>query len=133
MRYIRKTIQDGFMTRRGFRGRLLTLYLHVYSGATEVTERFHNHPWRFAFGIVLFGGMCEQFSLKPSQWPDYAKTSRVIRPPLSIQFYTPDTWHRVESTLPGTVTVFFGVFRTQKRMPSAAVLTAEGFAHWSEV
>lgn len=59
MRWINNKIQGDFMHRRGLRGRWITIYLHKYGGKPEETERYHSHPWRWTFGLLLWGWMQE--------------------------------------------------------------------------
>ena len=124
MRYIDVNVQNGFLRRRGLRGRWLTVYFHRYGGA-EVTERLHSHPWRYCFGVVLWGKLREL--VKDAQC---ASTLRV-RGPGSFQGYRSGDMHRI---IKGRgASLFLGFGRTQRLLPCATERVPEGFAHYSEV
>ena len=126
MTYINANIQDGFLRRRGFRGRFLTAYWHRYAGKEEVSGRSHAHPWRFSFGVVLSGGFEEEIVYFP-------KNRRKLRRFLSVSFYFPITFHRLLSVKKNTHTLFFGFFRHQSASPPAMVSCPEGYCHYSEL
>ena len=121
MAWIDLTQHNGFMRRRGWRGKWITAYLHVYDGSEEPTERLHSHPWRASFGIVLRGLLLENVN-------GVVKARR----PLSVTFYGRDTKHRIIGGK--AVTLFIGFGRTQERIKQAAeIKCAEGWAHYTEV
>ncbi len=75
MKKLYLSIQGGWLTRVGHRGRFLTVYRYWYWGG-ENTERFHSHPWRFSVGVVLRGWIEEKFPEMPP----------VLRRPFSVSF-----------------------------------------------
>ncbi len=121
MRYISNNVQNGWMLRRGLRGRWLTVYLHHYpAGCSEKTERMHNHPWKYSISLLLKGRMTEQI---------FSRTRRRLGP--SLRFYTHDTHHRVVSGLGWSL--FIGIARMQHRNPSFTCRVPEGYAHYTEL
>lgn len=123
MTFISKRIQEGFLHRRGFRGRWLTAYYHRYDGASEETERYHSHPWTLAVSIVLWGAFVD----------DVEKGAMRVRRPFSIALYRPSTRHRVLTPRSGTRSLFFGLCRQQNESRCATLRVPEGFAHYTEV
>lgn len=122
MRWVNVKLQWHFMHRRGLRGRWLTVYLHKYGGS-EVTERFHTHPWRLAFGVILKGVMLERFRAAPH----VAERRR----PGSVRFYSRRTSHRIERA--EGLSIFVGLLRTQRPIERAAECPMpEGFGHYTE-
>lgn len=72
-------------------------YLHQFHASDA--DGFHNHPWRWAFSLVLRGGYTETRPGRARRW----------RGPLSIGILTGDTFHRVEDPVTdgkGTWTLF---------------------------
>lgn len=127
MRRLSLSIQKGWLHRKGWRGRWITSYLHRYSGV-ESTERFHTHPWRWAFGIVLRGRLVEVLQTKGEVWVARSRE----RTFLSVAFYTAETEHRIAEA--DALTLFVGIARTQRPIPQAAEFkTPEGFAHYTEL
>ena len=129
MRRIDNIIQNGFMRRRGFRGRWLTIYLHRYGGKAESTERFHAHPWRWAFGLVLSGRLVEDTGA-------LGLSRRAVRRPLSLAKYRnlpgrSVDHHRVVSA--DGLTLFVGFLRHQDKCAGATAFTREGWAHYTEL
>ena len=126
MKYIHSKIQNGYLTRRGLRGRFLTAYLHYYGGKAESTERYHSHPWKWAISIVLKGGFIDEYeTCNGSQ-----KNRRRI---FSVSIYDRDLRHRVLDSRAGTISLFFGIKRDQMPSKSATEKVPEGFAHYSEL
>ena len=126
MKRVKTNIQDGWLLRNGFMGRWLTVYSHTFSGADEVSERFHAHPWLLTISVVLRGGYCERLSV-PGGF-DKVK----FRNAFNIHWYRSGVKHRIETMKPGTRTLFFGFGRTQKMAPYATEETPYGYAHYSE-
>ena len=123
MQWITVDIQGSYMHRVGFRGRWVTIYLHTYGGAEEVTERYHHHPWQRAVSLVLRGGFDDDI--------EYADTR--TRRHGSLRTYTWQMRHRLLKIIPGTISLFVGLGRTQVPIqPGATEKVAEGYAHWSE-
>ena len=123
MTYIVSNIQDGYLLRKGWRGRWLTCYYHQYNGNSERTERFHSHPWKLAISFVLKGRFVDAIELR----------SMDDRGRFSFAFYTKSMRHRLLHIEPGTKSLFFGFFRTQESIPSADVKCREGYCHYSEI
>ena len=121
MTKIDNEIQNGYLRRSGWRGRIVTTYSHHYRGRQEVTERFHTHPWLLSISIVWRG-----------QYIDDLVTKSKLRR-YSIHFYTRSTLHRVNAAEKGTRSLFFGFFRSQKEKSNYTVKTSEGFCHYSEL
>ena len=114
------SVQDGWLLRKGWRGRWLTAYLHRYNGK-ESTERIHTHPWLLAFGIVLRGWIFEQIGEK-----------HLVRRPGSIRIYTRRTSHRIVQA--DAITLFVGLCRSQAKLDRAAeIKTREGYCHYTEI
>ena len=134
MRYIDNFVQRPFMRRRGWRGKWVTAYLHDYSGE-EKAERFHTHPWRWAFGIVL-SGLIEE-DIKTSKGGTRSNYRTRFRCPFSIQFYRGCvTYHRIQFGRGRTV--FIGLFRRSWRdeeRPSGHmdIRDAGGWCHYTEL
>ena len=121
MRKISVSIQDGWLLRKGFRGKWITAYHHTYAGS-ESTERYHSHPWLLSFGFVLSGHMDEQF---PGNKPKKRWRG-------SFRCYGRKTEHRVVRAY--AKSVFVGLFRTQKPIDRAAEChTPEGYCHYTEL
>ena len=141
MTYIKNKIQDGYLLRKGWRGRFLTVYSHTYGKNPEKTGRSHKHPWWLAISVVWRGSLhdiivgedwnIDDRSVTP--WEEHReRAGRWFWP--SITFYTRTTEHRVGiHTEPGTQSVFIGLFRIQDPAPNATVCTSEGFAHYTEL
>lgn len=124
MTWIDADIQDGFLRRRGWRGRWLTIYHHRYSGEKEKTMRFHRHPWKWSISIVLRGYLADLV---------YGKGEHpLFREAGDIQLYRSDDMHRLESTGYNTHTLFIGICRQQKHGRNATVKYREGYGHYSE-
>ena len=124
MTYIESKIQDGYMTRRGWRGRWLTVYRHDYGGKPEKSERFHVHPWRWAISIVVKGFIHDSI---------LSETGSRGRYPYSISVYRQSTSHRIIEADKKTVTLFIGIFRTQEPTHNADVKVKEGYCHYTEL
>ena len=73
MKRIDAVLQRGFMTRRGWRGRWLTVYHHSYNGAREKSERFHVHPWRWAISIIYRGAFTDHLKKRrtSAEWRNW--------------------------------------------------------------
>ena len=128
MTWVHSVVQDGWMERWGFRGRWLTVYLHRYRGQVEKTERFHRHPWRLCFGVLLFGWMREEVERFAEWW--CIRRRRRWAP--SIEWYWARDQHRIISGKGWSV--FVGLRRTQQEMsPGATRLTREGWCHYTEL
>lgn len=115
-------IQEGWMMRSGWRGRLVTIYRHVYSGAAEKSGREHNHPWKLAVSLVVRGGYDEILNGNDKQ-----------RRAFSIHWYRNSDHHRLVSVQGGTVTFFLGLCRAQEAAPCYSEITRHGAAHYSEL
>ena len=122
MKRVRCDIQDGFLKRSGWLGRWITIYVHRYSGAKEVSGRSHNHPWRLAIAVVLSGGYDEIV--------DGEERTRLSP---SIHWYKNSDQHRLSAIAPGTLTLFIGLFRKQKAAPCYDRMTRYGAAHYTEL
>ena len=125
MKYIDAKIQGNFLWRRGIRGKYLTSYLHIYGGDSERTERFHNHPWKYAVSIVLWKGFDDEHII------DDRITSHKRRM-FSIKIYNSELRHRLANPKKGTISLFFGIMRTQHPMRGATIQTKEGYCHYTE-
>ena len=125
MEYIESDIQDGFMLRRGFRGRWLTVYVHRYSGKSELSERLHCHPWWLSFGLVLRGWFVEEVVRGSG-------LGLLRRGRFSVGYYGRCDRHRIMSVGGGTVTLFVGLLRRQDEGENATESFREGFGHYSE-
>ena len=115
-------IQDGFLRRSGWMGRLLTAYLHRYSGASETSGRPHNHPWRIVTSIIVKGGYLDEVDGLPIQ-----------RNAFSMHCYRNSQNHRILSIEPNTLTFFIGLFRVQHTGPCYSEATPFGAAHYTEL
>lgn len=131
MTFIDSVIQNGFMRRRGWRGRWVTAYVHLYGGRTEETERFHSHPWKWAVSIVVAGpGFREQWEEKRG---DEEIVRERWRSPFSIRVYASDDRHRIVHAEEGTRSLFIGLFRQQHESRCATISVPEGYCHYTEV
>ena len=122
MTFIKANIQDGYLKRKGWRGRFLTLYWHKYGVKQESTGRYHSHPWLFAISIVIDGQLKDDIENVGSRW----------RRSFNVSIYTPFVRHRILDFVPNTRTLFIGLFRTQYSISSAGVRCKEGYCHYSE-
>jgi hypothetical protein len=77
----------------------------------------HNHPWPNAASLILWGGYAES-TLRG--WYFYALGDR--------NRLTPETYHRIDSVLPGTWTLFFA----GRRSRSWGFLTERGHVDYRE-
>ena len=112
-------VQDGYIHRRGFRGRWLTVYLHKFTGLTERVERMHSHPWLWAFAIKLSGTVVDD---RPGR---HAVDRRVA-------IYHATDRHRIKRA--DGWTIFIGLLRTQIYLPQTAETPCpEGYAHYTEI
>ena len=125
MKYIDVDIQ-GFMRRRGFRGRWVTVYWHTYSGHMEKTERYHSHPWRRAISIILKGGFMDDRIC-------YAGKDKFCRKAPSLSTYSWMDQHRIMWAEAGTVSLFIGINRNPFPSKNATEKTKEGYCHYSEL
>ncbi len=117
-------IQNGFMLRRGWRGKWLTLYHHRYNGHQEVTERSHDHPWHYVASLVLCGRVVE-----------IREGKRVERGAFSFDFWTGKSKHKIVEVKPGTRTLFFGFKRHRDPATTRnASLNSDGYLyHYTEI
>ena len=127
MKYIDVKIQNDWLHRRGFRGRWLTIYLHRYGGASESTERFHAHPWRWAISF-LFKGSFREYLAGPLEDDTYPR----FRFAPSLAIYSRFDLHRIISG--SGASLFIGLFRTQiLEIDTASCKVPEGFCHYTEL
>ena len=124
MQFIKTHIQGEYLYRVGFRGRWVTLYLHRYGGAQEKSERFHQHPWRWAISLLLRGW-----------FDDEREEENVIfrRWSPSLTVYPRGMRHRVRNAREGVISLFIGIDRTQWEMDGAMVKCLEGYCHYTEL
>ena len=115
-------IQEGWMIRKGWRGRYLTAYRHDYNGTDEKSGREHNHPWALTISIILRGGYSELVNgvLKH-------------RTRFTVHCYRNADHHKIVSVKPGTRSLFLGLCRVQTIGRCYSELTPYGAAHYSEL
>ena len=114
--------EDSIMIRRGWRGKKLTVYLHRYNGKREQTGRYHDHPFRKAISIVLFGYIAEYI---PREF------CRDIRTEFNVRVYSHGELHRV---LKGSGwSLFIGLDRVSSKMANATERVEQGYCHYSEL
>ena len=92
-------------------------------GKSEKTEKYHSHPWKWAFSIIFKGGFTDDIEGEVS----YNRVG------VSVKVYNRKLRHRVRDTVPGTSSWFVGLFRQKYFSPCATVKTNEGYCHYSEV
>lgn len=130
MAFIDVDIQDGFLRRRGWRGKWLTVYWHRYGGMRERSERFHCHPWRFAVSVVFGGWLDDELLIYSTEYCQQAESR--MRGPLSVSFYGSRDRHRIAASRSGTRTLFLGFGRRQSAGENATEEFPEGFGHYTE-
>ena len=122
MKRVDVDIQDGFMSRKGWMGRFVTVYWHAYGGRKEETERFHTHPWKLAVSVVVRG-----------KYDEVANGSVRRRKALSIRCYGKGDMHRIQWAEPGTKSIFLGLLRLRIPDRHYTETTKYGAAHYSEL
>ena len=133
MTYIESKIQDGYMTRRGWRGRWITIYRHDYGGKPEKSERFHIHPWKWSISIVIRGRLTDEINMTTKQVPSCWNPVTYNRLPKSIKVYHRRHEHRILSVGKNTMTIFIGLFRHKRSTRNADVKVKEGYCHYTEL
>jgi hypothetical protein len=71
-------------------GKTFGVFLHHFVGSDGPTE-LHDHPWRWAVSLVLWGGYLEERRLTAS-----ARSTRRWLGPGRLNLLRPGTFHRVE-------------------------------------
>ena len=124
--WIDNRIQGGFMRRRGLRGKWLTVYVHTYGGKPEITERLHNHPWRLAVGITLWGWIQEVRRGRNGDKPFARKAP-------SFALYRRGDYHRVVAA--EGCSVFIGICRRKFGAPcyDRPMPKFQGWGHYTEM
>ena len=130
-------IQGGFMHRRGWRGKWITVYFHKYDGRSETTERMHRHPWKLAISVILKGGFTEiarkrrrqEAARLASRDPRGVGQARAVRQVLRRGVRAPD---RLRGTR-GPRSLFIGFLRRRTEGENATEKTPEGYAHYTEI
>ena len=125
MHFVSTRIQKGYLRRIGIRGRWLTAYMHRYGGRQESSERFHQHPWRWAISIILWGWFWDEKESRPD--PPFSRRMG------SVAIYPMTMRHRVRRAHPGTISLFIGINRTQIAMSNAQEKCSEGYCHYTEL
>ncbi len=74
---------DGSWTRTG-----PELYLHRIAKSDDPTRGLHNHPWRWAVSLILWGGYVE--------WSNRHELGLKLFGPLSINVIRDTDFHRIE-------------------------------------
>lgn len=84
----------------------LHAYLHRFVDA-DGDDALHDHPWDWAYSLVLSGGYVEQRleAVDPRE-PTGVRLSFKTRGPGSWRVMGRDDWHRVVDVSPGTWTLF---------------------------
>lgn len=91
------------------RCRLFRVFVHrIY--APDKDRDLHNHPWPFAFAIVLRGGYDERRVGEDSGF----RRRRYSYRQFSVNLLTPDCYHRIEKVEPGTWTLFVAGPRSRR-------------------
>ena len=124
--WVNNDIQHGWLRRRGFRGRRITVYLHRYGGVVEKTERMHAHPWRKAWSFLIFGTMDEE-----RQTRDGAELIAELRTGPSFRRYALGDRHRIDKGEGWSL--FIGWGRLRYWSSHHTCLTPQGYAHYSEL
>ena len=78
--------------------------------APDQDRDLHNHPWPFAFAIILRGGYEERWVGEDSGY----RRRRYFYKPFSINLLTPDCYHRIEKVEPNTWTLFVAGPRSRR-------------------
>lgn len=101
------TIDGNPYLERYYIGKVLgiTFYLHRFVSA-DTERNVHDHPWGWAFAIVLAGGYQEErlqyFDLKSGGW--VSKTRNIHRGKINI--INASAFHRIGQAKPETYTLF---------------------------
>jgi hypothetical protein len=110
------------------------VYLHYYH-TNDGDSALHDHPWRWAFSIVLWGwyeedrllGLQPEHTRRGELVPGQALTRRVRRRWFNLLMGT--SWHRVRDVRPGTMTLFI----TGPYFKSWGFMDSEGNRmHWKD-
>jgi hypothetical protein len=88
------------------------VYLHQFHGADD--DGVHNHPWKWAFSIVLRGSYTETLMCPCCE----TTTTRRVR---WFNWITSDCYHRIEALHGNVWTLFF-----------AGPLSGKGWGFWRE-
>lgn len=108
------TIEGNPYLERYYIGKIfgITFYLHRFVSA-DTERNVHDHPWGWAFAIVLAGGYKEErlqyFDLKRDGW--VSKTRNIHRGKINI--INAPVFHRIGDAKPETYTLFVHGPRTK--------------------
>ena len=126
MEYIDTKIQDGYLHRRGIRGRFITAYLQ----RLPVENQKRQNDIIAILGIKLFLLFYGEVLLMNIR---YALGLEKCLLPTAIAIYNKETIHRIRNIQPGTISLFIGWKRSQNYSKNATEKTKEGYAHYTEI
>lgn len=110
------------------RGARLSAFLHRFM-LPDPDRSLHSHPWRFGVSLVLWGGYTEErvvgwkCGMDEPCFAGCAIVKRIRRRPFTLNFFTPNTLHRIVE-LHGSQT--WSLFIAGPKWASWGFLTDEG-------